>query len=495
MTRFRAALGGRSYGRALSVITAAGALLRLAFLARQSIGFDEDFTAVVVHQPIGRMIDVVSHDSAPPLFYLLERGVVALADLLGLASFGGPGGPVALRLIPAVAGIASIPLIAALARRVAGDGAGLWAAGFAAFAPATVMLSDFARMYSLAAAATLASALLLWRAIEKPDMGRWAAYGAAAAVAAWSDYFSIVALAGICAAALVLRPSRGVVARAAAATALAVATLVPWLVLASAQLQHTGQGFWVGPLSPAMVGGTLAQLFMGPPLDGSLPFGPTLIALQGLAVVAGSAALIAAAAASRHLDLDGRRAAGFCLAATSGVVLLAAVSIWRPILDGRYAGVMWLPLFALVGVGLAALPRRAAALLVAAVAVPALALSAVPTHAETSLLVPELDARVGQNDAVLAAWGNYLVLLDEADPGVQARLHVLSTNGLPWFVGTAAYPPGALVHAVPEGVVASGGRIFWVADQGVALVPKPAGYLILESRCVNLACLTVYGPP
>lgn len=489
------ATGGVPYGRALAVLTVAGAVLRLGFIARQSIGFDEDFTAVVVHQPLGRMIDIVSHDSAPPLFYLLERLVVSLADLVGLASLGGPGGPVALRLIPALAGIATIPLIAALARRVAGDRAGSWAAAFAAFAPTTVMLSDFARMYSLAAAATLASALLLWRAIERPAPTRWAAYVAAAALAAWTDYFSIVALAGIYAAALVLRPGRRIAAIAAVATAVAVATLAPWLIFASAQFQHTGQGFWVEPMSLEMVGGTLAQLFMGPPLDASLPFGSALIVLQGVAVVAGSVALLDAVTAWRSLDAAGRRAAWFCLVAASGVVILAAVSVWRPILDGRYASVMWLPLFALAGVGLAAMPRRLASLALAAVAVPALALSAVPTHAETSFLVPELDASVGGHDTVLAAWGNYLVLLDEADGPVLDRLHVLSTDGLPWFVGTAAYPPGAIVHSVPTEAVAGGGRIFWIADRGVDLPGVPPGYEVRETRCVNLACLTVYRPP
>lgn len=494
LDRLRAAVTSRAYGHALALITAAGAALRLAFIARQSIGYDEDFTAVVVHQPIGRMIDIVSHDSAPPLFYLLERGVVATADLLGLASFGGPGGPVALRLVPAVAGIVSIPLIAALARRVAGDRAGLWAAAFAALTPTTVMFSDFARMYSLAAAATLAAALLLWRAVERPGPGRWAAYVAAAGVAVWSDYFSIVALAGIFAAALVLRPGCRVAAEALAATAVATATLTPWLIVASAQFRHAGQGFWVQPLSPAMVGGTIAQLFMGPPIDGSAPFGTALIGLQDLTVLAGAATLLAAARAWRRLDPAGRRAAAFCLVAAGGVAVLAVVSIWRPILDARYAGVMWLSLFALAGVGLAEMPRRLATLLVAAVAVPALAMSAVPTHAATSTLVAELDARVGAHDLAAATWEHYLILLDEVDPAVKARLYVLTPDGLPWFVGTAAYPPGAIIHAAPADVIAGGGRIFWVADPGAGPPSLPANYRPVQTRCETLVCLTVYAP-
>jgi 4-amino-4-deoxy-L-arabinose transferase-like glycosyltransferase len=483
-----------SYGRTLVLITAIGALLRFAFMARQPLGYDEDFTAVIVHQPLGRMIEIVSRDSSPPLFYLLERAVVALADLLGLATFGGPGGPVALRLVPVLAGIAAIPLLAALARRVGGDAAGLWTALFAALAPTTVMLSGFARMYGLAAALTVAAALLLWRAIEKPSPASWAAYVTAGAAAVWTDYFSAVALAGIFAAALWLRPSLRTAGTALAATALALASIVPWLVVARAQFEQASQGFWLPPLSPTMVGGTLAQLFMGPPLDGPLPFETVLVALQVIAVLAGYAALGSAVLAWRRLNVDGRRAAIFCLTASSGVALLAAVSLWRPLLDARYAGVMWLPLFALAGVSLAAMPRRVAGLLVAAVAVPALALSVATTHPETSSFVPRLDAEVGRNDVVGTAWNHYLILLDEAGPGVQTRLHVLALDDPPWYVGTSAYPAGAVIHEVPADVIASHGRVFWIADPGVTPAALPAGYHATENRCAVLVCLTIYGP-
>ena len=120
-----------TYGSRLAIIVAAGALLRLALLARQPLGVDEDFTAAIVVRPLGDMLAVVSRDSAPPLFYVLEW-LVAQID----------HGPAALRLVPAIAGILLIPLLAALARRVAGDAAGLWAAAFAAALPATAC--DFA---------------------------------------------------------------------------------------------------------------------------------------------------------------------------------------------------------------------------------------------------------------------------------------------------------------------------------------------------------------
>jgi 4-amino-4-deoxy-L-arabinose transferase-like glycosyltransferase len=483
-----------SYGQMLAVVTVAGALLRLAFIARQPLGLDEDFTAVVVHQPVDRMIDIVGRDSAPPLFYLVERAAASIFDAFGLASLGGLGGPVALRLVPTLAGIALIPLLAALARRAGGDRAGIGAALFAALAPATMMLSGFARMYVPAAMLTVASALLLWRAIERPGAVRWTAYAGVAALAVWTDYFSAVALAGILAAGMWLRPRRSVAAMALGATALSVATIAPWLIVARSQFEHAGQGFWVPALSPTVLGGTLAQLFAGPAVDSRVPFGPPLFGLQAIAVAAGVVCLAGAVFAWRKLGAEGRRAAGFCLLASSGVVLLALAGLWRPLLDARYAGVMWLPLFALAGLGLAAVPRRAAVLLVAALAVPTLALSVSTTHMDTSALVPELNAGVQQHDLAATAVDHYLILLDEVDPSVRARLHILTPGGVPWYLGTAAYPPGAVIHAVPPDVVAGRGRIFWVADPGISPNGLPPGYHPVESHCAILACLTVYGP-
>ena len=62
---------GLGYGRALALITAGGAFLRFAIIARQPLGYDEDFTAVVLHNPLDRILDMIGRDSAPPLFYLL----------------------------------------------------------------------------------------------------------------------------------------------------------------------------------------------------------------------------------------------------------------------------------------------------------------------------------------------------------------------------------------------------------------------------------------
>jgi mannosyltransferase len=477
------------YGRTLAVVTAIAAVLRLALLAVQPLGIDEDFTAAVVIRPLDEMLRVVSRDSAPPLFYLLEWLVAQVSG-----GPGGPLGPAALRLVPALAGIAVVPLVAALARRAAGDGAGLWAAAFVAVVPTAVLGSENARMYSLAGTLVVAATLLLWQAVERPTAGRWIGCGLLGAAAVWTDYFAALALAGVLVGLAWLRPPRRTLVLATVATAVAFASLSPWLLFAHAQFEHGGQAFWIPPLSFVSAAGTFGQLFAGPPVDAGVPGREVLLALQVVAAAAGSIALAVVALRWRGHEPEARRAATFLLFSCSGVVVLALVSIWRPLLEARYAGVMWLPLFALAGAGLVSLPRRFAGALLVAVAVPALALGTAATHPQTAALLPEIESRSGPNDLVAADPNHYLLLLADAGPGVRARLHVLAAVDPPWYFGTAAYPPGAVIRSVPADVVAAGGTVFYVADPGATPPQLPSGYGQTEQRCVVAACLTIFAP-
>jgi mannosyltransferase len=491
--RDRLSSAGSGFGARLALITAFGAIFRLALLARQPLGVDEDFTAAVVGRPLGDMLGVVSRDSAPPLFYMAEWLVAQLT-----------GGPAALRLVPALAGIALIPLLAALARRVAGDRAGLWAAAFVAVLPTTLLASENARMYSMAGAVgrgrdpvVVARGRTSSRRTDEGRSGRasgtWVAYAAARRRRRLDRLLRrSVALAGMLVAVLWLRPDRRSLVLAGAATAIAIATIGPWLLFAHAQFEHAGQGFWIPPLSPVSIGGTFGQLFAGPPVDSGVPYREALVALQVLAVVAGSLAVAAALALRR--GTEARRAAVFLLLACSGVVALAVVSFWRPLLEARYAGVMWLPLFALAGIGLAAVPRRIAATLLVALAVASLALGTAITHPETASLLPEIESRAGSHDLVATDPDHYFAVLAQGGPRTLARLHVLAAADPPWYFGTAAYPPDAVVHSVPADVTAAGGTIFYVADPDATPPSLPAGYRFLARRCAVRVCLTTYAP-
>src|ERR1700693_4063723 len=173
----------RGYAGKIWLISGAGLVARPALLAYTPLWRDEAFTALAVQRPLGAMLDVVRNDSAPPLFYLVERLFAVVSS-----------SPAMLRLFPALVGTAAIPLVAALGRRVAGDAGGIWAAVIGAVAPALLVSSLDARMYVLATTLVLASTLCLLRALERPSLLRWALYLAASVLAVYTVYFALFAV-------------------------------------------------------------------------------------------------------------------------------------------------------------------------------------------------------------------------------------------------------------------------------------------------------------
>ncbi len=473
------------YAWHIALIVAAGAIVRLAFLPRQPLWRDEAFTAIAVGKPVGDMLAAVSRDSAPPLYYLLDHIVAQLGTA-----------PWTLRLVSAFAGIALIAIVAALGRRIGGDRAGLGAAALVAFAPATVIASQDARMYALGAALSALALLLLWRAIEDPSPLGWAVYGASAAAAAWTEYFDALALvAALAAAIIVLRPPRRAAALAVAVTAAAGASLVPWLVAAQAQFQHAQVPFWVQPIGPVTAFGTAAQFVTGPPVDPEVPFRPLLVGLQAAAVIIGVVGLAVLAVRRDELSRAGRSAAGLCaLASMLGVAFLVGASLWRPLLEARYASVLWPSLYAVAGAGVALARPRLGAGLLACLLAAAVGLSAAVSHPDTAQVVPTIAGRLGPNDVVLTYPTQYLLVLHDATPGIRARLHVLGTD-IPWYWGTAVYPAGAVVPDVPSDVPASRGTVFWVVEPEDPEPVLPAGYREVGRTCAVRVCLQEYAAP
>ncbi len=476
-------VGRLSIWQRVALVTLAGGLFRLVFLGQQELWRDEAFTAVVVKRPLGDMLAAIAHDSAPPLSYLLDSAIARVDD-----------SPWALRLVPAIAGTALIPLVAALARRIRGDGAAIWAAAFAALLPAVVLSARDARMYALGGTLAVAAVWLLWRAIDHPSRMRWLAYAIVVAAAIWTEYFDAVAIAAALAAAgWWLRPDRRTLIAALAATIMPALSLVPWLFIARAQFEHAATPFWVEPLGVVPVFGSLVQFVTGPQID---PGVPLRLPLQALQTAAGLGALLAfgwLVARWTSLGREGRRAAWFCLVAgAGGGVVLLIVSVVRPLFEARYASVTWLPLLVLAGAGLSLAPRRVGVAVLVLLFLPSLVLSVAPSRAQTAELLPDLAGRVGERDFVEASPRQYLLLLAEAEPSLAERVHVV--GDVPWYWGTAAYPPGAVVQAVPASVASEGGRVLAIGEPEDDPPTVPAGYVQTAQVCRIRVCLTVYAP-
>lgn len=468
------------YGRGIALLTAAGFLVRLLWLGHEPIWRDEAFTAVVVQRGIAGMLDAIRNDSAPPLSYLFTHVFVVLL---------GPTPP-ALRLTSAITGTLIVPVGAALARRCAGDRAGLWAAAICALVPSLVMSGRDARMYAMATTLVALSTLALLRAIERPTATRWVLYGLAMLLALYTQYFALLAIpAQLIALRLTLRASWRTVATSAGMSGVAVAGLVPWLIYAAPQFRHVETPFWVSPLSPNTIGGTAAQFLSGPPIEPGTDGRFALQALQAVAVLAGAVCLYLLI---RYRERLGRPAAFLAVCGFVPVLMLAIVSVWHPLLEARYASVVWGPLFALLGAAITLINQaRLQILVAAALVVPAAGFSVAVTHPDTPALIAFVEPRLHQNDFVWASAGDYLLLYYYGDSDLRAQTHVVARH-IAWFWGTAAFPPDALTPIFPASTIQQGGTIYWVDDAGHKLPVPPSGYTLRHLDCFSTVCVATY---
>jgi uncharacterized membrane protein len=288
--------------RTLAVLTAivlVAAALRFGGLASKPLWLDEAMTALValgrgpddvplgVARPLGDLAAIFSLDPAstwrdvvanladpviqhthPPLFYVLAHAWLrwwspAVGDLAWV-----------LRALCAAFGVLAVGLIFGLTRSGFGDRAGLIAAAVAAVSPATVMLAQEARNYTLGIA-LMAGALWALVAIagrlaqhRPPGLALWASWASLNALACYAHYHGILAVAAQ-AAALAVAAGRarawrqlGWLLASGAAVGLA---FLPW---ASILLEHSASPdmYWLATRPHAYLHDTLhawRQMFAG----------------------------------------------------------------------------------------------------------------------------------------------------------------------------------------------------------------------------------------
>jgi hypothetical protein len=264
---------------------------------------------------------------------------------------------------------------------------------------------------------------------------------------------------------------------------------LPLLFVARGQLSSAGET-WVQPLNVHELQGVVTEFFAGPGIDSGTPNSVLLATLQGVAIGAGALALAGLLVASPGMTSGRRRAAGFLAAAgCGGIVLLVAVSLHRPAFEARYASVLWGPLMPLFGAGLALLrPRLVAVALLGCLAAAAVGTSAVLQRTDIGAAVSHLSGRVGPDDVVVAPVPEYLLVLYYGDPQVAGHAHVVAQH-VDAYWGVAAYPPGAVIRAVP----ATAPRVDVISYPGAPPPPMPAELHRLDGGCEPGICWSTYG--
>ena len=122
------------------IFTLVGGFLRVFQLGKQGLWLDETFSVWLANQNIGDMLGwIVKIDQHPPLYYLLLHGWVA--------QYGDT--PYYARLLSALFGTGTIPIIYLIGKRMSGTMVGVAAAVLMAFSPFHIYYAQEARMYTL----------------------------------------------------------------------------------------------------------------------------------------------------------------------------------------------------------------------------------------------------------------------------------------------------------------------------------------------------------
>ena len=167
------------------LLTVAAFALRLYHLDYQSIWSDEHYSIMESAASIGDILRVgMLEEPHPPLYNLLLH-------FWGLAT---GNGVLAIRYFSLSAGVASIPLIYALGRRMSSPGTGFLAALLMTISPYQVAHSQDARMYALVTGLVLLANLALLYALAAPRPRTWGLFAAAIVLATYVHHYAAFAL-------------------------------------------------------------------------------------------------------------------------------------------------------------------------------------------------------------------------------------------------------------------------------------------------------------
>ncbi|HEX3898120.1 MAG TPA: glycosyltransferase family 39 protein [Mycobacteriales bacterium] len=211
---------------------ALAASVALFFWSRSPMWLDEAQTVWIAHRPIGDLPAALKMDGAPPLFYFLLHGWMAV---FGTSSE-------AVRALPGVFAVLTLPAVALLARRMPMLEAKVWAPVLlVATCPFVIRYATEARMYSLVLFLTVVAALLFERVWNNGGVGWTIGAGLSAGLLLLTQYWTLYLLVVVGVAALVAairgsRPARRVIV----ALVIGAAVFSPWLPSFAYQRAHTG---------------------------------------------------------------------------------------------------------------------------------------------------------------------------------------------------------------------------------------------------------------
>jgi mannosyltransferase len=331
----------------VALVLISGLVLR--FVTTSPMWLDEVLSVNIASEPLGDLVPRLLQDGAPPLYYLLLKGWMAV---FGASDF-------AARSLSGLFALAALPLVWVAGKRLAGAEGAWTAAVLLATSPFALRYATEARMYSLVILLTAGGFVLLAAFLDRPTTGRLAGLMMVSGALVLTHYWGIY-LVGALLLVLALRSERAESWEATSVRfpsswamvgiAAGLLAFLPWAPNFWYQLQNTGTP-WAGRLGVSTPVVALLS-FGGGGGDASSLLGLALVLLALLGVLGRT---LDPRADQKLVLLDLR---GSSPGRTVGLIvmlsLLAATAVglvtggaFQP----RYASIVLVPFLLLVAIG------------------------------------------------------------------------------------------------------------------------------------------------
>ncbi|HSW77518.1 MAG TPA: glycosyltransferase family 39 protein [Candidatus Chromulinivoraceae bacterium] len=184
--RFRSRKLERHFVAVLLTIVVGAMLISLIVGLQQSVWFDEAYSIMLAKQPVINLIHLTAMDTHPPFYYLLLKGWASV--------FG--WGELALRSLSVLAMGGAVLFGGLLIKRLFGVRAALMALPFAALSPLLLRYGFEIRMYAVASFIGIAATYVLVSAIEvRSKNHQWklyALYALLVAIGVYTLYYTVL---------------------------------------------------------------------------------------------------------------------------------------------------------------------------------------------------------------------------------------------------------------------------------------------------------------
>jgi len=175
------------YAQSLVVLTIIGVFLRFYNLGFNSLWLDEASTYGFAVKSFPEIWQATSAgEFNPPLFYWVEHVMLMFGN-----------NEVVLRLIPALLGVLTIPLVYFAGKEFIDRNVGIIAAAAFAVSPFLIYYSQEARAYSMMLFFVAAAMVFYLKALKTNDITNWALFGVMSALAFWAHFYAFTIIAAL----------------------------------------------------------------------------------------------------------------------------------------------------------------------------------------------------------------------------------------------------------------------------------------------------------